>query len=250
MGRKCSQLKIMIKVVITICIVLIMFTGCVVNELDDSHQTIILSKEIQGREVTIEVIKGENYSELMGIGPVKFNVIPQTVVWVETMEGEYIETLYITGAHGVKFNHGKKGELGENFYVKCLPVWASRVKAKGANLPSKENPYTTAVTSATPMSSFTAKTTLKETIYPFKILLEINKSGDDNNTYNKNNNDWAGQPSLIYSAVISDNTYNQTFYLQLIGHGGMLKDQTDIYDDLSGFDSALTQLQQIRVTLN
>ncbi len=238
------------KLVICFVVTMMMFTGCTVNKLDDSHQTINLDKTAEGNAIVIEVTKGENYVEEMGVGPVKFNVIPQTAIWAETLTGEFIETLYITGAHGVGFHHGKKGELGETFYKKCLPVWAAKVISSGAKLPSNENKYTRAVTSATPMSDFTVRTFMENREFPIKILLEINKSGDDNVTYNKGNNDWAGQPSLIYAKTITGSTEKQTFYLELIGHGGMLKDKPSIYSDLSGFDSALTQINKIKITLN
>jgi hypothetical protein len=81
------------------------------------------------------------------------------------------------------------------------------------------------------------------------LYLEINQSGDTNGTYTEQNSGWAGQPSLIYSALIEEPGRGGTQTMELIGHGGRIGEPPAIHPDLGGFDTALEQVREIRVRL-
>jgi hypothetical protein len=83
---------------------------------------------------------------------------------------------------------------------------------------------------------------------PFTLRTEINKSGDTSDVYTDENNDWAGQPSLVYEAEISKTEPGTVYALRLAGHGGMIGEKPGIYKDLAGFDTALRQIEEIRVS--
>ena len=87
-------------------------------------------------------------------------------------------------------------------------------------------------------------TSLTRSVGATMIYLEINKPGDVNSTFTEANNDPAGQPSLVYAAGLVAGSAR----LELIGHGGRLRDEPAIYTDLSGFDTALEQVASIVVT--
>jgi hypothetical protein len=218
------------------------------NKMDHSSRTIQLGQSLQGLPISVAVTKGEHWSQRMKAGPLIFNILPQIVIWAEDNEGQLIKTLYITGAGGKGTRHAGKDKKGAAFYAECFPVWALRLKAAGRELPSKEKPYPDAVTSATPMSSFTVQTRLPDPGQPFALFAEVNKSADNNGTFTEENNDWAGQPSLIYKVMIPEIEKGHPYEMEVIGHGGRIKDKPAVYADLSGFDTALKQLHEIKIS--
>jgi hypothetical protein len=222
--------------------------GCVMNRLSDEPQTITLNRTVQGTLLRLEIEPGPRWSRRMRAGPFIFNVLPQIVVWAEDEQGRLLDTVYITGAGGKGFRHAKKKEKGAAFYRECFPVWASRLRAAGLTLPGPGNPYPDSVTSATPSAGFTVLTSLPFS-GSFALYLEINQSGDTNETFTEQNNDWAGQPSLIYRAFIEEPGRVSTHTMELIGHGGRIGEPPAVHPDLAGFDSALEQLQEITVRL-
>ena len=226
----------------------ILFSGCVMNKLDTTHKIITL-KDSEAHSITVDVTAGEQWSSRMKAGPFIFNVLPQMVLWTEDADGKFIETLYITGADFKKMRHAAKNENEAVFFAECLPYWALKMSGGGGSLPSKKNPYPDTVTSATPMADFTLRTSARKGQAAFFVFAEINKSDDKNSSFTKDNNDWAGQPSLIYSAAISANDKGRAVRMKLLGHGGMLGDKPEIYKDLSGFDTALEQIRTIDVTV-
>ncbi len=222
-------------------------SGCVMNRLSDKPQTITLNRTLQGAPVRLEVEPGNEWSRRMRAGPFIFNVLPQIAIWAEDGQGRLLETVYVTGAGRKGFRHAGKKQKGALFYEECFPVWASRLKAAGGTLPGPDNPYPDTVTSATPTNAFTLLTSLPLPAASFSLYLEINKSGDTNRTYTQENNDWAGQPSLIYRAVIDQPRRGGSHTMELIGHGGRIGEAPAVHPDLSGFDTALEQVRRISV---
>ena len=246
-----EQNKILIRVfqmkkksAMTFFICLIM-TRCVMNKIDDSSSVVSLDPPFNGMAVKIDINKGSSWSQKMQAGPFIFNILPQIVIWAEDEQGKLFETLYITGADYNSFRHAGKNNKGVEFYVECFPVWAQRMASADRKLPSKENPFPDSVTSATPSSSFSLKTTLPELKEPVILRIEINQSDDTNTFYTKENNDWVGQPSLIYELKIQQFGKKDIYEFKLIGHGGFITDRASIYKDLTGFDTALEQIESI-----
>jgi hypothetical protein len=224
-----------------------LLSGCVLNKLNTEPQTIELRDDISGRPVVITVTPGTEWSSRMQAGPFIVNVLPQFVIWTEDGAGEFLETLYVTGADYHKLRHAEKNESGEQFYLDTLPVWATRARAAGETLPSKDHPYPDTVTSATPMGQTTFETTVGQADGGVRILLEINKSGDVNAEFTKETNDPLGQPSLIYAVTIPRPVPGDEYTLEPAGHGGMISDVAEVYTDLSGFDTALAQIASVSV---
>ncbi|MBI9109287.1 MAG: hypothetical protein JEZ04_21250 [Spirochaetales bacterium] len=225
----------------------LLFSGCVMNKLDNTPQAIVLRAVSGGTGLEIDVSAGEQWASRMQAGPFIFNVLPQMAIWLEDGNGEYVETLYVTGADFKKLRHAAKNGDGAGFFSECLPYWASRVESAGEALPSKENPYPDTITSATPMGDFTLDT-MTASEAPIVIFAELNKSGDENAFFTKEANGWAGQPSLIYRADIRKLQAGDTVKLKLEGQGGMLGVKAGIFSDLNGFDTALKQVREITVS--
>ncbi|MFW5808062.1 MAG: hypothetical protein ACOCWH_03305 [Spirochaetota bacterium] len=231
-----------------LCAVLV--SGCVMNRIDDEKRTILLRQSVDGVPITIAVQKGDQWSVRKQAGPLVFNVLSQMVIWAEDENGGIIDTLYITGADFKELRHGGKDRKGETFFRESFPVWASRMQQAGRKLPSKEKPYTDAVTSATPPASFTVQTRLKGAFRPFVLYAEVNKSGDTNEHYTDETNGWVGQPSLVYRTEITEADRSSRITMELAGHGGSLDDTPKIHQDMSGLDSALDQIHEITILVD
>lgn len=229
---------------------LLTLSGCVMNKLKPEPQIIELREAVDGMPVTIEIVVGEEWTNRMQTGPFIFNVLPQFAIWAEDAYGNLVDTLYVSGADFDKLRHAAKHDDGETYFRQGLPVWASRVEAAGLTLPSKDNPYPDSVTSATPMGNTRIDTRIAEIPGPIVLYAEFNKSGDENAIYTKEANDWAGQPSVVYSLTIAQPSERRGGAMEVVGHGGTLTDQPGIYDDLSTLDTALKQVREIRVAFN
>ena len=237
--------KTIVRSLVCLIFIYILMTGCVMNKLSNSANSIELNPSFNGRPVIIDIVKGLHWSQKMQAGPLIFNFLPQIVIWTEDEQGNLIETLYITGADSKGFRHAAKKKRGAEFYAECFPVWGNRMVNAGRRLPSEENPFPDSMTSATPSSSFSLQTKLPDSREPIILRAEINQSADVNSFYTEENNDWSGQPSLIYEIKIKQLKINGIYELELIGHGGLIKDEAAVYRDLSSFDTALEQVESI-----
>jgi hypothetical protein len=231
-------------ILLVVVILISSLGGCVMNRVNPEPQTIVL-REDAGPALRVEIMPGEQWSSRMQAGPFIFNVLPQFAIWTEDDAGNLVETIYVTGADFRGMRHAEKNEMQAEFFAQSLPVWSARVTASGESLPSKANPYPDAVTSATPAGPTTLVTSMAGSAGATMIYLEINKSSDVNATFTKADNDWAGQPSLVYAARLGAGSTR----LELVGHGGRLRDEPAIHADLSGFDTALAQVESIVVML-
>lgn len=228
---------------------ILLTAGCVMNRIDRAPQTLNLRDADDGLPVEVRIAAGEAWTSRMQAGPFIFNVLPQFAIWVEDGDGEFVDTLYVTGADFKKLRHAEKQGRGADYFADTLPVWASRAVAAGKSLPSKESPYPDAVTSATPAADVTINTTVPGRSAGLVFFLEINKSGDENDAFTKEVNDSAGQPSLVYRAAVAEPKTGSSRAMELLGHGGMLADEPGVYSDLSAFDTALDLVSRAVVSL-
>ena len=132
---------------------------------------------------------------------------PAMAIWLENQGGFHVKTL-----HGPE-EESEKSEL---------PYWSFKVagwaKAKAeAELEAEEENFEAVdgLSGATPNGSFDPADYMlpasKDTVTPYKLLIEINQPNDPNDT-------WEDQPSLVYAVEI-DNSRPVTFQvLDLIGY--------------------------------
>lgn len=231
-------------------IITMFFSGCVMNRLSSSPDDIVLRESLEGRKIEIRAVSGKSWSEQLKAGPFIINVLPQVAIWMEDGTGNLIDTVYVSGAGSAAGKHAKRDENKADFYRECLPVWASRQISAGRNLPSDTGPLPDSISSATPQAGFRLNSTLAAENEEFLIFLEINKSGDTNETFTEENSGWAGQPSLVYSVHSRDLSGSMESEMILLGHGGTLPNADgSIYLDLTGFTTALIQLDRVSVSL-
>lgn len=183
--------------------------------------------------------------------PGKFHNHPTFAIWVEDLEGNYIETLFVTKYLATGF-YGY-GALGEGKWdnkpgyaerPSTLPYWLHKRNNGKPDLPSKEKPVPDAITGATPKAAFVLNTKSTNPLPPkFRLMLEINQPWDwnefwHNSLYPSNPNYKSScQPALIY-AVMVDSEKSGEYYLNPIAHSHFAGDNGEMYTDISTITTA------------
>ena len=229
--------------------------GCASQrEIENELMTINTTPESPVREIKIEFIKGETFNH------------PSFAIWTEDLEGDYIETLYVTEyvAKG-KFGYGEiepgrwKNEPGEARRPATLPYWAHKRNIKapdGLYIPSPETPVPDAVTTATPKVDFILKTaTSYSRNAKFRVLMEINQAWDSNsywtNSQYPDNNDYFGslQPALVYAVTVDPVNPEDEYHLNPIGHSHPTGASGKLFTDLTTLTTAKEIAHKIIVRL-
>ena len=213
---------------------------------------VVLETNMQGNGLSIEIEFHEG-TEIY---------YPLLAIWVEDMDGDYIQTLYVAEsiAKGV-FNYGK---VKDNRWVReskrrpaALPYWGHKWGVKANDdfyLPTPENPIVDAYTGATPTGSFILKSKTDKILNDkFRILLEINQSWDWNEywTNNKFPDDehykTSSQPALVYAVEIDLSVEEKQYEMEVIGHSHYSGKDGLLYDDLSTITTALEIIEKVIV---
>ncbi|WP_027329076.1 DUF4405 domain-containing protein [Marinimicrobium agarilyticum] len=175
-----------------------------------------------------------------------YTSVPQIAVWMETLEGEYIDTLYVTGK-AASSGYGET-DSGATRRPEALPYWShSRGirEADGYFAPHQNNSDLDGVSGATPKSDYQIALSAPR-MGRYRLLLEVNRSYDFNGYYSRDRfpedpvysgDGSSGQPSLIYEAVIDSQVPGQ-YLLSLIGHGHHSGADGELYPTLDEITSA------------
>ncbi|MBS4014519.1 MAG: hypothetical protein KGZ97_12330 [Bacteroidetes bacterium] len=189
---------------------------------------------------------------------------PLMAFWIEDLEGNYIQTLYVAQsiAQGY-FRHGDtstgRWQPGPLRRPAALPYWSHKRGIKAADglyIPTIDNPMPDAVTGATPTSNFilSTKTETKE-IKTFNIMMEINQSWDWNNYWHNNkypddvNYKTSSQPALVYRATVDISNLQSEYKMEVIGHSHWSGANGNLYEDLSTITSALKIVGEVIIRL-
>lgn len=233
---------------------------------DQGENNIITHSDKSGTSMEIQLYKGKNYSQIVR-RPFRNAVLtPQIAIWIETPEGEFIDTLYVTERSG-KSNWWSMPFAKEPVQRQAsLPAWSHRRGAESDKpdtkylMPTENSPLPDSVSSATPMGNFRLNTIVNSNLDTFRIFVELNKSWDYNDYYTPEQNgedvtlshsrrSYSGQPAIIYSAVIKKGKAPGFFTLNLAGHSDPAGNNGEIFEDLSYMDSALEIVDLITVRL-
>lgn len=232
-----------------------LFQRCATKQqVREETRVVITSPGITNTRLEIEFSKGPEHNH------------PSFAVWVEDMEGNYIETLFVTQFVGTgKYRFGTiepgkwKNDEGEARRPASLPYWAHKrnIKAEdGLYIPSVKNPVADAITGATPKGNFRMETGSKvEPEKKFRILFETNQPWDSNDHWTNmlypGNFDYLGslQPALVYAVTIDLASPEKEFYLNPIGHSHPLGKNGTLFTDLSTLTTAKKIASKIIVRL-
>ncbi|MDF1576492.1 MAG: hypothetical protein P1P86_14990 [Bacteroidales bacterium] len=203
-----------------------------------------------GPALEIEMIKGEGHNH------------PLIAIWVETLDGHFVQTLYVAESIGKGiFQHGDASrgfwKPGEIQRPAALPYWSHKRGIKneqGLFLPTPTNPVPDAYTGATPEQSFILRTRLDEPgPDKLRLLFEINQTWDWNEfwTNNKFPDDeeykTSCQPALVYAATIDLGDAGEEYPMEIIGRSHHSGASGELFTDLETLTTALHIAEKITV---
>ena len=220
--------------------------------VEESPDHISSNPQGLGPAIEIEMTRGEAHNH------------PLMAIWVESPEGQFIQTLYLAESIGKGvFQHGDASrgfwQAGEIQRPAALPYWAHKrgIKNKeGLYLPTPTSPVPDAYTGPTPGQSFILHTKLDEPgIKKFILLFEINQTWDWNEywTNNKFPEDeeykTSCQPALVYSVAIDLENPKEEYVMKIIGRSHHSGANGDLYTDLETLSTALHIAEEILVRI-
>ncbi len=218
-----------------------------------------LSEDIK---ITLDALKGEHYWH------------PQMAVWIESEEGDYIATLFVSKATARGLFFGGRNKTNFKTFdeqksrsvsyrrVNALPVWSHsrNVKHEGGMLvPSRSTPLPDAISGETLTDNFILNSSISDRSR-FVIKVEINVAFDDNEYYSEydfpdddvfhNGTGQLGQPSIIFNALIDMEDHKSYYLMDLVGHGHHSAKNGKIYTDMSRLTTAKAIIERIVVKVN
>lgn len=212
---------------------------------DSAFETIMVT---DNANFNIEVKAGEYFHH------------PAIVFWIEDMDGNYLSTIFITKSYATGiYSHEMVGDTmwlnnpGPSIQPAALPYWTHKkglINGKSL-VPSPENPYVDAFTSATPMGNFDIHTEITNELGNYRILMEINQLGDWNSYWTNSKYptskaySHSAQPSLIYAVTI--NNSDSVFYLNPIGHGDPTGETGILYTNLTTLTTSKEIIEFVKV---
>ena len=179
-----------------------------------------------GPRLELRLAPGPHYSARRGFGPFGYTVRPQVAAWVESPEGSYLGTLYVTA----RAERGDWRAAPERGRPEALPVW-SRLRGAEAE----------AVSAATSPGETRAAAQLSARLPAgrYVVMLETNRSYDWNAAYPKESAGVNGQPSLVYRAEIDSSGPACEAPLELVGRGSVDGSDGEIRPGAEGITTAL-----------
>lgn len=206
-----------------------------------------------GPAMEIEMTRGEGHNH------------PLMAIWIETLDGKFIQTLYVAESIGKGvFQHGDASrgfwKAGEIQRPSALPYWSHKrgiKNDKGFYLPTPTNPVPDAFTGPTPGQNFILHTKLNEPgLNSFNVLFEVNQTWDWNEfwTNNKFPNDeeykTSCQPALVYSAKVDLENPQGSYQMKVMGRSHHSGANGDLFTDLETLTTALHIAKQITIRVN
>jgi len=220
--------------------------------VENRVDTLYTNTDGKGIKVVVNLEKGKAHNH------------PLYAIWIEDMNENYIQTLYVSKyiATGI-FGHADAGNgewktiPGESRRPSALPYWAHKrnvLASDGTYMPTPDKPVPDAYTGATPKSSFQLITKTDNPVNgKFRLLLEVNQPWDWNNYWHTDkypdnrNYKMSSQPSIIYVVTIDLNSNTKEYYLNPAGHGSFDGSNGLLYTNLSTLTSALQIASKIKV---
>jgi len=206
-----------------------------------------------GPAMEIEMIRGEGHNH------------PLMAIWVETTDGKFIQTIYVSESIGkgvFPYADASRGfwMAGEIQRPAALPYWSHKRGIKndmGFFMPTPTNPVPDAITGPTPGQNFILHTKLNEPgLDSINVLFEINQTWDWNEfwTNNRYPNDeeykTSCQPALVYSVSIDLENPKGEYQMKAIGRSHHSGANGDLFSDLETLTTALHIAKEITIRVN
>jgi hypothetical protein len=233
MNKRISPLHITLAIGVLLAVLLAvgLLTSCSRNA-PPPRKTIV-----QGSRLTLELTPGPDYRTSLRFLIFKIPILPQAACWLETEDGRFVQTVFIT-ARGAKKNWYSAPSKGR---PEALPVWDHLQKSSSAGVD--------AVSGAT-SSGETERDAAASGLQPgrYAAFLEVNRSYDYNERYTRANAGVNGQPSLVYRCDIVIGNGVSTGKFEPVGTGSLDGSDGKITAGLDGLTTALTLLSKAEIT--
>jgi len=246
------------KVFITAFLIVVLISSCNTSKVNNSglEEYTIIEKKYGNNDVTLELSfqKGKAHNH------------PTMAVWIESLDGDLIQTIYVTRSIAKGFY--QFGDAGDGKWLKtpgtsirpaALPYWLhkrEKTTSEQPLMPSPESPVPDAYSGATPIGSFNLFASTEKTLpQKFKLFVEVNQPWDWNTFWNNNKHpgdmDYrtSAQPSLVYAVDVNMKEPMDIYYLNPIGHGSYNGSNGKLFTDLSGYTTALQIFNQISLNI-
>jgi hypothetical protein len=202
----------------------------------------------------VSIRPGAAYESKAKFGLISITVIPQMAIWIETAEGKYVDTIYVTR----KSATSSWSSAGGARRPEALPIWshARGVAAPdGLYMPDKAHRLPDSISGATPGTAFSKAWKVSASLAPgkYRIRVELNSSFDWNAAYpdklpkaDPRWNEVNGQPSIVWEAVIAIGGAAASSDLAPVGTGALRGDNGAVTPGLAGITSAKDLAASIR----
>ena len=216
------------------------------------HLSISTNVEGKGTEMRVEFVKGSGHNH------------PLMAIWVEDMDGNYLQTLYVAEsiARGV-FDYGDKHTgkwmAGEISRPAALPYWAHKrnvLNDIGNYMPKPGFEVPDAYSGATPKANFTLQTRTDNPMPPkFRVLMEINQTWDWNRYWTNSmypdepEYKTSAQPAVVYATEVDTGSSQMEYEMKPIGHSHYAGADGKLYKDLGTLTTALKIVEEVKLIL-
>jgi hypothetical protein len=212
--------------------------------------------------VTLMVRAGPHYESdpqplFLGL---TYTSVPQMAFWIETPDGRFVDTLYVTRKLSTA------GFLATNPFSdevirrpEALPVWSHRrgvTYDDGLAIPLPGDADLDGVTAPTPLGHYDLASRAPAGLRRFRVLLEVNRSYDFNDHWHPgrfpddpvySGSGSSGQPSVVHAADIDLDAGRRRALLAPVGRGHHSGTDGTLVPDLEGLDTALDLLGPVIV---
>jgi hypothetical protein len=199
---------------------------------------------VTGPRFALDLVPGPAYRHDTRFLFFKIPMYPQVACWIETPDGRFLETVYVTTKSAKKSWFGAPS-AGR---PEALPVWGhAQQKKNGADAERRISgaDAVSAATSAGEVRKESAAATLAPGRYIVK--LEVNSSFDYTERFTKATSGVNGQPSLVYSTEITVGSGPSTGTFAVVGTGSGDGSTGDVTPGTDGITTALQILQSARI---
>jgi hypothetical protein len=245
-----------IKIRIKQCLILlpVLLAACKSSRIQEQplRQELSANAAGKGPAVYLDFKKGPSHNH------------PSFVLWAEDMDGNFIQTLFITRTMGTGiYEHGDPSsghwEAGELRRPASLPYWSHRrgIRAPdGLYIPSASNPVPDAYTGATPGADFGITVRFDSDPPPeFRLYFEINQTWDWNEywTNDRYPDDeeykTSCQPALVYRCTVDLNRKDQEYTMEVIGYSHYSGRTGELFTELGTITTALNIVGSLRIRI-
>jgi len=188
-----------------------------------------------GPRFVVELSPGEHYRATTRWFIFRLPVYPQVAAWVESPDGRYLGTILVTAKAERQDWIGAPAEGRPE----ALPVWSH---LRDGELD--------AVTAATSDGETLRESDLAARLAPgtYVVKLETNRSYDYNAAYTTANAGVGGQPSVVYSAIMSVGSGPVEATFEPLGTGSVDGSDGSVREGLTGIDTALRLFSRMTVS--